>query len=221
MTSNYYYKYLKYKKKYYKIKTGGYIAFNINKNAKNVNPESDFNCGPMVLNQLDILTEEQTKLTSELCEPTSPLRYAENGGMYINDLVKYIKKSGKDSDNSKYIVRTFNYTNFDKFWNNYAKKLLKPYTKKGMIIFLENPSAKIGHFTVLVNNRNKPCFMDKHKHFTKLGNIVSFDTYITYYAYLSDKNNLWFTSLEDINDINYEQNIGIVDYIDSIKNIWS
>jgi len=187
-------------KNFINIQYGGQTVFPINSKAYNIDPSNYSNCGPLALFGLDILDEHGTKEISDRCK-SNPKEYLKNGGIPVDTLIEYIKKSGKLTAGSELKTRCFLFKYFFNYWNNYAKNILDTHGQNGIIFYCSLVNEILnygwGHFIILVNINDDPYIIDLQKNIypepiNTLGTIGKI---------------LDFMTIEDIHDKNYIENI--------------
>jgi len=208
---NYKDKYLKYKNKYFILKKqyGGITAHNIDHCKSNPNPESLLNCGPLILYQLNILNEEQTKYITRRCSNYDSKRFFDCGGISHDHLFKILTDV---KGNGSYTKRMFDYfnegiNNFDIFWERYAKHILNLDGSNAIILSLLNYDTNMGHFVLLINENNQPMIIDKHKMNESGITKILANTYLQ--KFTNDNELLLISSFEDRTDSTFKENIGL------------
>jgi hypothetical protein len=214
MNNKYYNKYLKYKKKYFELKGG--VVFNVKPTNKNCNPDATLNCGALVLHTFDIFNLININEISNRCQnkefcPTT-------GGMSFSLLIKLIKSSPRYEEqikDIKFIRRSILFKDFNWYWHNYAKDLLKKDGTNGIIIlFTKNIKTYFGHFVCLVNMQDIPTIIDLQTKDEPL--ILEINSYFRDFFKDINVNNIKLQILENnaattfVNDITNVRNISLI-----------
>jgi hypothetical protein len=204
---DYFNKYLKYKQKYFKLKGG---VFRLTKKVENCDPSAGHNCGALALHTFDLFNPDNIMEISNRCE--SGKFCSGIKGIDVSLLIELIKRSKNNIENSAYyITRFILYKDFISYWNNYAKGLLDPYGRSGMIIFIsKNKETQYGHYTSLINVRNKPCIIDVHRDVNTGGVPIEMERYLTDYLFKGIDiilDNVEITIVENQNDKNFKYEI--------------
>jgi hypothetical protein len=190
---NYYLKYLKYKSKYKSkfIINGGTTVFPLNfkKNIPIGDSEiNSSNCGPISCYLLGLFNHDQAKKLSEEIK---------NIGIPAYDLIYLYKKLSNDP--GQYIERQLFIEDFNKYWQFYAKNLLKNNLSDGIFMSIgcnfipidpdDRGSKFIKHFVILSKWENDPYIIDKQKIFTnKTICYWKFDEYFKWMINIYNKN---------------------------------